>query len=85
MLFEPVSISYADINNYPPCNAGGSPHLDHGQRGMPRRPVGCALLRLRRAMAATSASLDALDVILLALGLVFFALSIVYVYACDRL
>jgi hypothetical protein len=29
--------------------------------------------------------LDALDVILLAVGLGFFALSIAYVYACDRL
>lgn len=29
--------------------------------------------------------LDTLDVILLAVGLGFFALSIAYVYACDRL
>ena len=29
--------------------------------------------------------LDMLDVILLAVGLGFFALSIAYVYACDRL
>jgi hypothetical protein len=29
--------------------------------------------------------LDALDAIMLAIGLGFFALSIAYVYACDRL
>ena len=29
--------------------------------------------------------LDVLDVILLAVGLGFFALSIAYAYACDRL
>jgi hypothetical protein len=33
----------------------------------------------------TRRSIQMMDVVVLAIGFVFFALSIVYVYACDRL
>jgi hypothetical protein len=86
----PVSISYADLNNYPSHHTGVVRVFDASQRGLTSRAIGCALLRMLQAMAATlhrkeQSMLDALDVILLALGLGFFALSIAYVYACDRL
>lgn len=40
---------------------------------------------LRHARAAQPRSISMLDVIMLALGLGFFALSVGYAYACDRL
>jgi hypothetical protein len=43
-------------------------------------------LGIRTNSAASAArSISMLDVVMLAIGLVFFALSIGYVYACDRL
>jgi hypothetical protein len=38
-----------------------------------------------RAVATFARSISMLDVVMLALAFVFFALSIAYVYACDQL
>jgi hypothetical protein len=43
--------------------------------------IGYALLRCSTLIWSTAM----MDVIMLAIGIVFFALSIGYVYACDRL
>jgi preprotein translocase subunit SecG len=46
---------------------------------------GCALQLDVRAVATFTRSIAMLDVVMLALAFVFFALSIAYVYACDQL
>jgi hypothetical protein len=48
--------------------------------------VACAATgRLTRVVQRLARSLSMLDVIMLAIAFVFFALSIAYVYACDQL
>jgi len=84
----PVSISYAAEGKYRACNDGRTSHFDLRQRDVPRRPAGCAQCRVYRKASRQlphRKEQPMLDAILLAVGLGFFALSILYAYACDRL
>jgi hypothetical protein len=51
----------------------------------PSRPADTSVLRAKTAARRTQRRRQMLDLILIALGLGFFALSVGYAYACDRL
>jgi hypothetical protein len=77
----PFSISYASVGKYPqPATA------EHcAYRPDQASAVGRLSARCDAHIARNNAMLDVLDVILLAGGVGFFALSIAYALACDRL
>lgn len=82
----PISIFYAAIGKYQPSATEEHPSIVIGSK------VARAAGRLtahrdvhRRTHGKEQHMLDLLDVILLAAGLGFFALSIAYAFACDRL
>lgn len=75
---SPISISYAALSKYPlPANVGGS--------SVDRDQAQCAGQPTRGLNARTDKEQSMLDVILLVVGLGFFALSIAYAFACDWL
>jgi hypothetical protein len=67
------------MTSLPHTTLGFSAELHARQTGVPLKGVRC------RAASALQRSTAMLDLIMLAIGLGFFALSIGYVYACDRL
>jgi hypothetical protein len=66
-------------NSALPATAKHSHRLDQYQGGACRRSTGCAARRSHRKEQPM------LDVILLVVGLGFFAISIAYAFGCDRL
>jgi hypothetical protein len=76
----PVSISYGAVGKYPP------PATAERARILIRIEVsrGAGRLTARRDVHIARSN-PMLDVILLAVGLGFFALSVAYAFACDRL
>jgi hypothetical protein len=86
----PISIFYARIGTYAPPAADDRSRILIGIKVGPCDwPVDCASRRIpracRRAHRKEQPMLDVLDVILLAVGLGFFALSVAYAFGCDRL
>ena len=85
----PVSISYGGMGKYPPPATVERPTLIRIKVTCAARQADCTLQRIPHTLGLNTSQgathVDALDVILLAVGLGFFALSIAYVYACERL
>jgi hypothetical protein len=81
----PISIFYGRIGKYAAAWRSGTFALDRAQSDMPW-PVDCNRnLYVHTPARDVERSKLMLDVILLAVGLGFFVLSIAYVYGCERL
>ena len=74
------SISYAGLGKYPPPATRSARRSEHARwSSRLRLPIECRPRRKQRKEQSM------LDVILLAIGLGFFAVSVAYAFGCERL